>query len=319
MEKQGFLKRTLALAKKRVGPKTWLFSLGTRNLFPKIGTAYSVYQVASIILKAMADTNISKAAAPTSASASASASEATMQEALRLVKMLDVMHSFALFAAIVTSAGLWFLALVARGSFKFRKIQSSGLFKFGQFGPFFGIPAQFLMGMLLVPMVITGAMMVIIPGAFSLAEQWNFWSIAAGYVGIVVAMDYFAFIEKELPNAVIYTLSSGSKMTFPVGPKIVEEFDKALSKVKWVGSADFYSPSDDGRVVISVPILYDADKWNSGESSHLGVELHAAEAALLQKGCTVLSRIIPEKIQRDMPVALKKPLQSRSKKNAAIV
>lgn len=309
MGKQGFFERALVVLKKWVGPKTWLFALGTRNLFPKIGTAIAVYRVTSILLNGLLD------ATPSNVKLSASAAEVTTKEALRLAKMLDVMNSKTLLVALVALNIVWMLALLARGAFKFWKIKSPGLFKFGQFGPLVGIAAQFLMGMLLVPMVITGTMMVIIPGEFSSMDQYTYWVTAVGFVGIVIAMDYFAFIEKELPNAVIYTMATGSKMAFPVGPKIVEIVDRAMSGLTWIGSADFHSASEDGRVVVSLPVLYAAANWSNDEASQLGTRLHAAEQDLLHQGCTTLYRLVPEKIEAKMPLPLRNPYQPAKAKS----
>jgi hypothetical protein len=304
MEEKGFIAKTVAFLKRHAGPKTWLYSLFMENLGPKIGTAYSVYQVASIILKALVDASIGKSAA------GVSAVDATTQEAMALVSMLSPMKSTTLLVALLIFNTLWVAALLARGCFKFWKIRSAHFFKFGQFGPLFGVPAQFLMGMLVVPMVLTAAVMVIVPSAFPPGERAYFWLTAFAFVCVVVAMHYFAFIEKELPNSVNYTISTGNNMAFPVAPAVVAMFDNALAGLPWVGAPEPFSASNDGRIVISIPILYSAEKWSTNEATQFGTRLHIAEHELALQGGTVLSRVIPDGIERRLALALKKPYKA---------
>jgi hypothetical protein len=149
--------------------------------------------------------------------------------------------------------------------------------------------------------------MLIAPQAFSLDERIVFWKLAFIFVILVVGMHYFSFIEKELPNTVIYTISTPNTMQQPVGQNIVEMFEKALAGLVWVGTPDYSSASDDGRIVISLPILYRADHWKKDEASQLGTRLHKAEQELHDGGCMVLSRTVPDGIERRMPLELRKP------------
>lgn len=304
MEKIEFWRKTWAFLKRWVGPKTWLYTLGKENLAPKIGTGLAVYQVASIILQGMKSANLPKPGV------TLSVEDATMQQVMSLVSMLDITKSETLLWALLIFNVLWVAALIARGTFKFWKIRSAPFFKFGQFGPLFGVAAQFVMGMLVVPLVLTAAIVIIVPEALPESQRWLFWLTAFGFVCVVIAMHYFAFIEKELPNTVNYNIATGNKMQFPVAPKVVEVFEDALNGLTWVGTPEAYSASDDGRVVISLPILYNAEHWSKDEAAQLGARLHNAEAQLANDGCKVLSRVVPSGIERRLPLDKRKPSQT---------
>jgi hypothetical protein len=302
MKEKGKIARVFAFGVKIAGPKTWLFSLVKENLGPKIGTGVAVYQVAKIILDSMVKANTQ---AP---HVSLSDAAVTIEQAESLVSMLDVVNSWQLAVSLIGFSALWFFALVVRGCFKFCKIKSRKLFKFGQLGPYFGAVAQFLMGMLLVPLVLTGAIVALVPEAFTLEQGAYFWFVAASFLIVVIAMHYFAFIEKELTNSVIYTIETPKTMALPVSTKVVEEFSIALEGLDWIGSPDTFSESSDGRLVVAIPILYNADHWSSDEAKQLGARLQIAESALIGIGCKILSRTDPKKIQKQLPVAMRKPL-----------
>lgn len=308
MKEKGKIARVFAFGVKIAGPKTWLFSLVKENLGPKIGTGIAVFQVAKIILDSMvkADTQTPHV--------SLSDADVTMRQAESLVSMLAVMNSWSLALSLIFFTALWFLALVARGCFKFWKVKSTALFKFGQIGPYFGAVAQFLMGMLLVPLVLTGAIVTLVPGAFTFKQGVFFWLVAASFLFIVIAMHYFAFIEKELTNSVIYTIATPKTMVLPVSPKVAEQFSIALDGLHWIGSPETFSESSDGRLVVTIPILYNADHWSSDEAKQLGARLQIAESALVNSGCTILSRTDPKKIESQLPVAMRKPLNASTVK-----
>lgn len=302
MEHKSKFSRTVTFLKKWVGPKTWLYALGKENLGPKIGTGIAVYQVAGIIVKTMVENN------PQGGAVKESAAQATMRQAEALVSMLDIMNSPWLAGALVFFSGLWFAAVVARGSFKFWKIRTAWFFKFGQFGPYFGVAAQFFMGMLVVPLVLTWAIILNVPDAFPASKLVEAAFITFGFVVLVIALHYFAFIEKELPNTVTYSIETPKTMRLPVSDHILTTLGDALDGITWVGAPEALSASDDGRIVISVPILYPAANWNAEDAAQLGARLQKAERTWLNDGCTILSRVIPDGIDRRLPNPLKLPL-----------
>jgi hypothetical protein len=283
------------------GPRTWLFSLVKENLAPKAGTALAVFNVARIIIASVKNPDQKMP------SAYPSGADMALTQAEGLVSMLGVMNSWPYALALIFFTALWVIALLVRGSFKFRKFESPTLFKFGQLGPYFGMIAQFLLGMLLVPLVLAGAIVVLVPEAFTVNQGAYFWLIAAVFLILVIAMHYFAFIEKEFTNSVVYTISTPDTMSQPVSEKVVKEYATALKEIHWVGSPEPFFESNDGRVVVTIPVLYNADHWKSVDSTQLGRKLAEAEKALVGIGCEILSRILPQKIQKDLPADIKTP------------
>ncbi|MCI1006493.1 hypothetical protein [Herbaspirillum sp. C7C8] len=304
-----FLKTLWAFLKQGAGPKTWLFSLAKENLGPKIGAGIAVYKLGDIILTGMVEASKSPSAS------SLSAADITTRQAAKFFDLLAPMDSTWYLYVAISCMVIWVAALFVRSTFRFKKIRSVWFFKFGQYGYFFNIGAQFFMGLLLVPMVLAGAVVILVPDAFDQATTIHFGILAVGYVIVIIAMHHLAFIERELPNSINYNIEASSMVEQKIPQKVVRVFEDKLTELTWVGAPDACAVSKDRRLMINIPVLYDAANWSKDESSELGSKLHQAEKDLAEMGCTVLSRVIPEGIQRRLPPNLKKLYQDETPKS----
>jgi hypothetical protein len=227
------------------------------NLGVKLGTAYAVWPVANIILTTMvkAKTNPDFGLQPASA--------VTGQMGIELSKLALISNNSWLLISVLVVGILWTAAILTRAGYRFVKFDNPYLFKFGQCGWMFALIAQILVGVSLVPFVIIWALLIHVSGVAEEVTLTSAVTFTAAYIFLLGAMHYLASIEKEITNSVIYVVQAPSSDVRSASLFMLDEINNARNELAWIGSPEVIFVSNDGVVVLTLPILYAAKKLES--------------------------------------------------------
>lgn len=296
------IKWLVSFLRPRVGPKTWVFTLLKDNLGQKIGTAWALWPVISIILTAMVTAMGSETAGRVPAV------DVTTKMALDLSEMSKVVNSKWLLGGLVLSSVLWAATIAVRAAYAYMSMKWPWLFKFSKLGWLFSAVTQGLLGAVLVPMVINWALIAIIPALRRPGMLVDAISLTAMYVVVTAMLHYLASIDNQKPNSIIYVIDM-SNAPGVRAVSILDSIDGAHTGLEWIGNPEIVSESQDGMVVVTLPILFIAKKWRRDASKQLASMLKNAEQEWVDQGCKIITREAPKKLRRDLknPISARKP------------
>ncbi len=280
---------------KKATNKSWLSDLALNNLGPKLGAAYSAYLIAEVIMSTTVSAHSAAAAGH-----DGSAAKITLLQAEGLTKMISgPLNGWPIWMFLITAV-LYTTAMAARSLYSLTRPSTFFLFRFSQLSGLFARACGFFGGMLSLPLVLVWTIMLALPAEFSAHDFTLIFFISLIVVATMIAMHRAAFFDAELPNAVVYTVEAPLNHKEPLESATIAKLAEMTEGLPWIGKPEALAESDDGRIVIGLPIRYPVRKWKNTAAEQFMNRLLDTEATWKAGGYKVLARVIPVELNKKL-------------------
>ncbi|MCK4125275.1 hypothetical protein HFK83_23255 [Ralstonia pseudosolanacearum] len=243
---------------KKLTTKEWGKQFFFEWLVPKGATAYAVYSLAGILL-----------ALPQDGDAGAAAVN-------RLNKVFDLTSGKIFFILLIAIGVIWLLSLLVRSWATWKKIRFPHVLKFaymnGLFATAFGVCA----GMVLVPLSVALTFALTFPHA-DLGLTIYVCIAVVMFVGINAALHSAKLLDANPSHCVTYVIKLKPEFKGERRTETVDAIEQAVKDVSWVGTPATLLESDDGQVVLAIPVRLLAKFWSKNDTRRFDDALKTVE------------------------------------------
>ncbi|AXW32887.1 hypothetical protein CJO88_05780 [Ralstonia solanacearum] len=272
---------------KKLTTKEWGKQFFVEWLLPKGAVAYAVYKLADILY-----------ALPQSGDASTAALG-------RLEKFFELTSGLPFFCVLLVVGVLWLLSLLTRSWGMWKKIRIPQVFKFAYMNGLFATAFGILTGMVLVPLSLAVTFVFAFPRA-DLSLTISIGIAVIAFVGLSAALHWAKFFDANPPHCVTYVIELNPQFKGEPRKETVDAIEHAIKDVAWVGTPAVLLESDDGQIVLAIPVRLRANHWSSDDMKRLLAALAPVEQVWTNADHTwgrQVSRALDKKVRPSGKVA----------------
>lgn len=243
---------------KKMTQKEWGKQFFFEWLVPKGATAYAVYSLAGILLALPQDGDAGAAAVS------------------RLSKVFDLTSGKTFFILLIATGAIWLLSLLVRSWATWKKIRFPHVLKFAYMNGFFATAFGVCAGMVLVPLSVALTFALTFPQA-DLSLAIYICIAVVLFVGINAALHSAKFLDANPSHCVTYVIKLKPGFKGERRAETVDAIEQALKDVSWVGTPAILLESDDGQVVLAIPVRLLAKFWSKNDTRRFDNALETVE------------------------------------------